>query len=72
MMKTFLSNLFFNLLRKREYFLANTILLGLIALFLYTQDSPALTRTMFGLLFNLALYLILTAQSKKYVLRKQP
>lgn len=71
MMKTFLSNLFHNLISIRKYFLANTILLGLIAIFLYTQDSPALTRTSMGLAFNLGLYLFLNAQSKKYVLRKR-
>lgn len=71
-MKKIWNNLLYNAIRIRKYFLANSILLGLIALFLYTQESPACTRTMIGLLFNLALYLILNAQNKKYVLRKRP
>jgi Na+/H+ antiporter NhaD/arsenite permease-like protein len=71
-MKRILKNLFYNGIRIRKYFLANSILLGVISIFLYSQESQAYKSSAIALACNLCLYLFLNAQHKKYVLRKGP
>ena len=71
-MKKILNNLLYNAIRIRKYFLANSILLGAISVFLFSQEGQAYKRSAIALLCNLCLYLFLNAQNKKYVLRKRP
>lgn len=65
------SNLFFNLIRKRNFFLLNVFWLGIIALFLYDDEGLAFQRTLVALMLNLIVYLFLLMQSKRYHLQKR-
>lgn len=69
-MKTFISNLFFNLIRYKNFFLVNTFWLSIISLFLFIENSPAFNRTFIALFVNVVVYLFLFVQSKKYRLKK--
>jgi uncharacterized membrane protein len=66
-MKTFL----YNLVKVRGWFLANTIHLSLISIFIAEQESPTFYKTLLMIGFNLSVYIFLYIKSKQYILRRR-